>query len=190
MKPSEYIPLALRTVNDLGHEGNIDHACMLLLPEAVEVVDVVKKNFAYGRPLDTAHLMEELGDYMWGLNLLLKEMGRQDLWGAVEEAYETKSMLNPVCSDLANQVIWLGVCTGLLVSHAKCSNTSVNAIATMDNLCKSLGAIMVFAGLTLDQVLDANIAKLEARYPDLRFDPDRAINRDLEAEKGVLDVHS
>lgn len=184
MKPSEYIPLALRTVNDLGHEGNIDHACMLLLSEAGEVVDVVKKNFAYGRPLDTTHLMEELGDYMWGLNLLLKETGRQDLWGVVEKTAETLGHPGMVHGSLVKWSLRLGAYTGTLVQPNWGLNKAVADVSL------AIAAIMVFAGLTLDQVLDANIAKLEARYPDLRFDPDRAINRDLKAEKGVLDVHS
>lgn len=35
---------------------------------------------------------------------------------------------------------------------------------------------------TWDRVLEVNIKKLEARYPDLRFDADRANNRDTAAE--------
>ena len=35
--------------------------------------------------------------------------------------------------------------------------------------------------------LAVNIAKLEARYPDLKFDADRSLNRDLAAEKAAME---
>lgn len=41
-------------------------------------------------------------------------------------------------------------------------------------------------GITWSDVLEANIKKLEARYPDLRFDANRAINKDEAAELGAV----
>lgn len=37
-------------------------------------------------------------------------------------------------------------------------------------------------GSTWEEVFDMNIAKLSARYPDLKFDADKAINRNTDAE--------
>lgn len=45
-----------------------------------------------------------------------------------------------------------------------------------------LNLILVEMGITWEEVLEANIKKLEARYPDLRFNADHANNRDTEAE--------
>lgn len=45
-----------------------------------------------------------------------------------------------------------------------------------------LNLILVTMDITWEEVLEANIKKLEARYPDLRFNPDHANNRDTEAE--------
>ena len=42
-------------------------------------------------------------------------------------------------------------------------------------------------GTSWDSVLEANIAKLEKRYPDLRFNADHAINRDKVAEKAAME---
>lgn len=50
------------------------------------------------------------------------------------------------------------------------------------DLCWYLNLILVTMGITWEEVLEANIKKLEARYPDLRFNPDHANNRDTEAE--------
>ena len=41
-------------------------------------------------------------------------------------------------------------------------------------------------GTTWGEVFETNIRKLEARYPDLRFNEDHAINRDVEAEKAAM----
>ena len=38
------------------------------------------------------------------------------------------------------------------------------------------------------EVLEMNIRKLEARYPNLRFDADKAINRDTAVEQKALDL--
>lgn len=44
-------------------------------------------------------------------------------------------------------------------------------------------------GHTMEQAMEANIAKLKARYGDA-FSPERALNRDTNKERGVLDSHA
>lgn len=75
MTPNEYITKALRTNNDMGHRDNLVHAAMLMCTESGEVMSEVKRYFAYGKELDRAHVVEELGDVMWGVALLCKELG-------------------------------------------------------------------------------------------------------------------
>lgn len=41
------------------------HAAMGLCTEAAEFLDILKKHIFYGKPLDKAHLKEELGDGNW-----------------------------------------------------------------------------------------------------------------------------
>lgn len=41
-------------------------------------------------------------------------------------------------------------------------------------------------GSSWDEVFEVNIRKLEVRYPNLRFDPALAINRDTVAEKAAM----
>lgn len=107
---------ALRTLNDLGNsEANLAHMALGITGEAGEVADIIKKHYAYGKPLDTLHLVEEVGDIMFYLNGLLVEVGAD----------------------------W-------------------------------------------NEVLEINIKKLEARYPDLKFNADHAINRDVEAEQKAI----
>lgn len=116
MNINEYSLLAIRTLNDLGNlRANLAHMAMGITGEAGEVADVIKKHYAYNKPLDTQHLVEEVGDIVFYLNGLLAELG----------------------------VEW-------------------------------------------STVLELNIKKLEARYPDLRFNADHAINRDVDAEQAAM----
>lgn len=112
MNLDQYSLLAIRTLNDLeSSEANLAHMALGITGEAGEVADIIKKHYAYGKSLDTLHLVEEIGDIMFYLNGLLAEL----------------------------DVEW-------------------------------------------SEVLGVNIKKLEVRYPDLKFNADHAINRDVDAE--------
>lgn len=117
MDMNEYSRLALRTKNELGPTGNLIHATLGITSEAGEIADLVKKHYAYDKPLDIPALLGEIGDQVWFLNLLVSELG-----------------------------------------------------------------------LTWDQVLEANIAKLEKRYPNLRFDAVHATQRDTAAEDRAVEA--
>lgn len=108
-----YSSLALRTASN--SDDTLVHAALGIAGEAGEIADYIKKVAFNGKPLDIDHLIEEIGDQMWYLNLLVTSLG---------------------CS-------W---------SH----------------------------------VLQVNVAKLEARYPQGKFEADRSLNRDLAAEKAAM----
>lgn len=113
MNIEEYSALALRTAN--LDKDPLTHATMGICGEGGEIADVVKKHVFYGKNLDKQHLLEEAGDLLWYVNLLI---------------------------------------------HA--------------------------TGSDWPTVLAANIAKLEARYPNLRFDAAQAISQNKEAETTAL----
>jgi len=116
MDINTYSALALRTANSLGQDGDRIHATLGIVSEAGEIADTVKKSFAYGKKLDKDNLLEECGDLVWFLNLMIHNLD-----------------------------------------------------------------------LTWEQVLAANIAKLEKRYPNLRFDAEHALNRNKQVEiEGLL----
>lgn len=94
MTPSEYTQLALKTektplyINAPGgvpsHSlSRIDHAIKGLVTEAGELEDVLKKQFIYGKAIDRVNLVEEAGDILWYLALLLRT-----LESSFEEAME------------------------------------------------------------------------------------------------------
>lgn len=116
MKIEDYGTYQLRLINDLGsHVDNLMHMAAGISGEAGEVLDGIKKTFAYGKPIDRAHMIEELGDTLFYIN---------------------------------------------------------GMIALLDT--------------SWDEVLTTNIKKLEARYPDAKFNADHAINRDVDAEQAAM----
>lgn len=52
-----------------------DHIGHLITGEAGETVDVIKKHTVYGQPLDEAHLIEELGDILFGVQSAANKLG-------------------------------------------------------------------------------------------------------------------
>ena len=71
----EYPNLALTPLKDLGEQGNLIHAALLITSEAGRIADAVKRSHVDGRTLDRIKLLEEIGECCWGLNLLLRTLG-------------------------------------------------------------------------------------------------------------------
>jgi NTP pyrophosphatase (non-canonical NTP hydrolase) len=110
-----YSKLAIRTAKCGIARDSIIHASLGIGGEAGEVLDHVKKVVFNDRDLDIEHIVAEIGDILWYINLMLYTV----------------------------DVSW-------------------------------------------SIVLDKNIAKLETRYPDLKYDADRSLNRDVAAEKAAM----
>lgn len=87
MKPQDFIKSAIRTdMPGLDYtpiiarlEQNIDlirilHAATGMSGEAGEVIDSVKKTVYYGKSLNKEHLLEEMGDCLWYMAILLHQL--------------------------------------------------------------------------------------------------------------------
>ena len=116
MKHEDYSTLALRTEPNSDPKSDMIHASLGIGGESGEILDIVKKHAFYGKPLDRMKLLEEIGDLLWYVNLLI----------------------NDADSDFS-------------------------------------------------EVFEMNIRKLEARYPNLRFEAHKAIHRDTEAEAAAME---
>ena len=68
MEINTYQTLALQSLNkELKKDDILINSVMGLCGESGEAIDIVKKWFAQGHPLDKEHLREELGDIAWYL---------------------------------------------------------------------------------------------------------------------------
>lgn len=61
-----------------------------------------------------------------------------------------------------------------------------NVIEESGDILWYLAIVARASGVSLDQIAAINIAKLRARYPN-RFETDKALNRDLESERRILE---
>lgn len=71
----EYQSAARRTQNvDLNGHQTLDHALLGLASEVGEVLDIYKKALQ-GHPVETEHVIEEMGDVVWHLSELADVLG-------------------------------------------------------------------------------------------------------------------
>lgn len=85
MTPTKYVQLAAKTdhrdygpvVERISNEefAKLTHYTLGLGTEVGEVQDILKKRLAYGKPIDTVNLKEELGDILWYIARLCGEFG-------------------------------------------------------------------------------------------------------------------
>ncbi len=115
MKIEDYLKASERTLIDKGHDMNLLHAAMGISTESGELMDAFKRKIFYGKALDVVNVKEEIGDVMWYIAILLRELD-----------------------------------------------------------------------LDFEDVLQVNIDKLKARFPD-KFTEEDALNRDLDKERKILE---
>jgi len=77
MNSEEYIKNCVKLCSPTFNmvDKDILHAVLGLGTEAGEIQDTVKKSLFYGADLDQTNLMEEAGDLMWYLAILLNKLG-------------------------------------------------------------------------------------------------------------------
>lgn len=67
---------AIRDSEDKSYSVNrLLHAALGLTTEVGEAVDPIKKSLFYGKPFDRTNVLEEVGDAMWYMAVLLDELG-------------------------------------------------------------------------------------------------------------------
>ena len=189
----EYRLLAARTLPDLGSIGNnLLHMEAGIAGEFLgETVDILKKTFAYKKPLDKVHLGEELADTVWycaGVETInkLPEM---------EMCFDEESLA--IVENIKNQTITYikerveirkstieTECLGLILANkGAVDSTNRGAILAIVGLCMSICEVL---NIDFWQALTNNISKLQVRYPE-KFTEEAALNRDLAAERAELE---
>lgn len=200
MTLEEYAPLALRTAKDRGAiYPNLWHGACGMLTEIGEVADAYKKHEIYGKPLNRTNVLEELGDLMWYVALYAKygdytltptpNMGTIVEEGAHKLSPEHFLLLHfvPVIGVLymaaSESMLYADPDANLSFEREEVQEAVGTAVCTVEAFAKLLGS-------SLSEVLQMNINKLAKRYKSGGFTEAEAINRDLQAEKAVLDASS
>lgn len=78
MTNEEFMVSVLRTEGAPTYLDQVDtkllHGAMGVVTEAGEFMDALKKTIFYGKPVDRVNLVEEVGDMMWYIFLILKSL--------------------------------------------------------------------------------------------------------------------
>lgn len=172
----EYQKAAARTCPDLGSElKHLAHMKAGIATELGEIIDAYKKHLAYGKELDMVNIAEECADVCWYAANMSKEPIDEEL---INEFVENESAQIKVLSEMSPEEVIFFLLAGLELL-AEIGPESAFAV------------IFVFMkGLRLDfyKALDNNINKLLVRYPiEEGFTADKALNRNLEAERVELE---
>src|SRR5688572_11699064 len=69
-----YIRESERTLVQKGKDLNMLHGAIGIVTEAGELLDAFKRNIYYGKELDKVNVKEEIGDLMWYIAILAREM--------------------------------------------------------------------------------------------------------------------
>ena len=180
MNYEQYAPLAIRTAKFISPEMDRNHAYMGMITEVGELVDAIKREAIYGKPLDLVNLKEEIGDVFWYLNLL---------WHTgLDKAVETMdfNFVDPEDPLDVMPKFPEGGAVDFVIHMA--ANVGSIATGSMPPSVLQIGLeyLCFNYDLSLSDVLETNIAKLAARYGD-KYSDYAALNRDLTTERAVLE---
>ncbi len=156
---------------------------MTIFVMAGNMLDALKKNIFYGK---------EINETDWDSNL---ENIKDVIGGRLLEA-DTKSIIDPEPLSLDPRLFHalIGIATEsteLIEAIQKALHNDVDIDHV--NVQEELGDLNWYQAIAIDAsdadwdaILDTNIAKLKHRYPE-KFTADRAINRDLDTERQILE---
>jgi len=165
-KLKEYQSQAMRTWVELGN-NNFIHMKMGVITEIGEIIDIFKKNIAYGKSIDIINLGEEIADVQWYLsNYATMDNDEIDL-SYFNEGYkilDENDVFN-LLFEIVREPLEYSLNTFNLIHIAKYYN------------------------LDYAKLLDNNIAKLKVRFLE-KFTEEAALNRNLEEERKTLEQSS
>lgn len=185
-------------------QDRILHGAIGMMTEAGEILDIFKKHIFYGKPVDVAHLKEEIGDFFWYLAIwhhghslaqhtesMLTRFSNRDntIYLSTrpptkfknEESYRYSLAYRLVRA--TSRVFERDARSMMISEHA----VDLPVAYSEEPLLDSLIYLMKAFNLEPSEVLEANSAKLRARYPEEGWNKERAENRNLAAERKVLE---
>lgn len=189
----EYRLLAVRTLPDLGsRNNNLLHMEAGIAGEFLgEAVDILKKTFAYKKPLDKVHLGEELADTVWycaGVETINKLPGTiisfdEEAIASVENIKNQTTTYIKESVEISSSSIETE-CLGVILANKRAvDSTNRGAILAIIGICMGICEVLE---IDFWQALTNNISKLQVRYPE-KYTNEAALNRDLAAERVELE---
>ena len=167
MTIQQYQEEVKKTLADLQNkQKNLLHMEAGVVTELAEVLDILKKNIAYGKPIDFVHVKEELGDICYYV---------------VGYSYFDDINLENLILDFPENLI---MDTEDLINFM----IDMIGIIAIENwhpfeILRDINFLCEWMGLDFSDILETNIKKLKARYPNGEFNAEQAINRNVQQEE-------
>ncbi|MCK5342142.1 MAG: hypothetical protein KAR20_01995 [Candidatus Heimdallarchaeota archaeon] len=180
MEWKEYQKLAFVTNAKLG-DPRLDKIHMILgmSTELGEFQDVFKKHLAYKKEIDWRNVKEEIGDTLWYVAGLAEHEGY-----AITSLFFDIELAKEYSGDNYTILVNLSSTLGLLSMNAFSGNGDIRY--ELQNFVNLLFAFCSKNNIDFWRVIENNIEKLQARYPE-KFNAYDATHRNLDEEKLVLD---
>lgn len=185
----EYLPLAEKTLSeqfncqDTFHQ-RILHAVMGSLTEVEEILD----NYVdYQLVVDVnkqGSVAEESADIFWYISILFRELDIRNYNYILGDEFNLKTPFNTLLEFTKLSLKFLDLLKKKIFYNKEIPEDvmidfSIKMHALLEYYCHQYDT-------DIDTILEKNIAKLKERYGS-KFTSERAINRNLEAEKKILE---
>ena len=190
MDLKEYQKLAQRTLSGNFFVNNpmppLLHAAMGVTTEAGELLDAFCVT-----EFDKTNVREEIGDLLWYAAIYF-EYGE----GSVSDFKETSDLYSYIrianihhAKEFAESIVinatkFLDIFKKAIFYNRPLDYTNLDAF--LEQILSELNSLAMWAGSSLEIIAEANIKKLQARYPE-KFDEEKADKRDLKKEREVLE---
>lgn len=184
MEFQQYLIESERTLKSLGKELDLLHCATGLVTESAELVDAIKKHVFYGKSLDVVNIKEELGDILWYIAIPVRMFDLDLDFNRQNGNYYKNKIKNQIKTPEGLIKFFL---TFNSMFKALCSAILIRPLPSdFDNIFEEINLICEIYNLNLSEIMDININKLKARFPN-NFTQEHALNRDLEKERAILE---
>jgi len=169
--------------------GNLNHAALGIVSDMGELATCIYDHTIGGAELDRTNFIEECGDILWFANLMA-DTTKLDLTRAHTLAIEAVGDATPKGANEAQAWVTVTCCEVADLVKAYTIYGKSMPLGKMEfllgEIILGIEALASPLGITLGEILEANIAKLSARYGE-KFSLVKALRRDKQAERDAID---
>ena len=188
MNWSEYLPLAEKTLStQFNCEDEFHQKLLHAIVGSLTEVEEILENYSDGELITDINqqgsIGEEVADAAWYISILFRELNIKETELDLSN-FKTDKPFNTLLSFLKVSLKFLD-----LLKKKIYYGKEISREVMVDLSQKMYSLILHYAqsnGSNFSEILDKNIDKLKARYGE-KFTSEKAINRDLEVERIILE---
>ena len=179
MNWSEYKELSEKTLSTEFHCSKQDE---LLLHAVIGVITELEELVGWGQ--DEVNKKEEVADCFWYMTILDRILDLKFTLPSIEKNYLQVTNDTLIIESYKQSSLLLDFLKKKLFYNKPIDLEKFSKIST--DLFETLLVFCNVNNINVEEILDTNIAKLKSRYGD-KFSSDKAINRDLQTERAILE---